>query len=95
MWLLLIRPQQRRVRQHQATVSSLRVGDEIVTAGGLCATVTALDEEKATVMIAPGVEVQILRGAVSQREDPPGAEIEKIEEADSPPELGTDTGETT
>ena len=35
MWALLIRPQQRRMRQHQSVVASLRVGDEVVTAGGI------------------------------------------------------------
>jgi preprotein translocase subunit YajC len=67
MYLLLIRPQQRRMRQHQAVVSSLRAGDEIVTAGGIYGTVVAVDEETMIVEVAPGVELRILRAAVSQR----------------------------
>ena len=71
MWVLLIRPQQRRIRQHQAVVESLRPGDEIVTAGGIYGTVQAIDEEAMTLEVAPGVELRVLRAAVSQRVNPP------------------------
>ncbi len=70
MWVLLIRPQQRRMRQHQEVVSSLRPGDEIVTAGGLYGTIQAIDDEKMTLEIAPGIVVRVLRAAVSQRVSP-------------------------
>ena len=67
MWLLLVRPQQRRVRHHQQLVSSLRVGDEVVTYGGIYGTVTSVDDEAMTLEIAPGVVVRALRSAVNQR----------------------------
>ena len=67
MWALLIRPQQRRLRQHQAVVSSLRAGDEIITAGGIYGRVQSVDDEAMVVEVAPGVELRILRAAVSQR----------------------------
>jgi preprotein translocase subunit YajC len=67
MWVLLIRPQQRRLRQHQAIVGSLRPGDEIVTAGGIYGTVQAIDDETMTLEVAPGVVLRVLRAAVSQR----------------------------
>jgi preprotein translocase subunit YajC len=67
MWALLIRPQQRRMRQHQAVVSSLRPGDEIVTMGGIYGRVQSVDEESMIVQVAPGVELRVLRAAVSQR----------------------------
>ncbi len=67
MWVLLIRPQQRRMRQHQEIVSSLRPGDEIVTAGGIYGTVQSIDDEAMMVEVAPGVELRVLRAAVSQR----------------------------
>jgi preprotein translocase subunit YajC len=70
MWVLLIRPQQRRMRQHQAIVASLRPGDEIVTAGGIYGTVRAIDDEAMLVEVAPGVELRVLRAAVSQRVGP-------------------------
>ncbi|MGH9277924.1 MAG: preprotein translocase subunit YajC [Acidimicrobiales bacterium] len=67
MYVLLIRPQQRRMRQHQAVVSSLRAGDEIVTAGGIYGTVLSVDDETMVLEVAPGVELRVLRAAVSQR----------------------------
>ena len=67
MWVLLIRPQQRRMRQHQQVVSSLRPGDEVVTAGGIYGTVQAIDDEQMTLEVAPGVVIRVLRAAVSQR----------------------------
>lgn len=67
MWVLLIRPQQRRLREHQAVVASLRPGDEIVTAGGIYGTVQSIDDEAMLLRVAPGVELRVLRAAVSQR----------------------------
>ncbi len=65
MWVLLIRPQQRRMRQHQEIVSSLRPGDEIVTAGGLYGTIHTVGEDELTVEIAPGTNVRIAKRAVA------------------------------
>jgi preprotein translocase subunit YajC len=67
MWALLIRPQQRRLRQHQEVVASLRAGDRIVTAGGIYGVVLSVDDEAMTVEVAPGVKLRVLRAAVSQR----------------------------
>ena len=67
MWVLLILPQQRRMKQHQAIVASLQPGDEVVTAGGVYGTITSVDEEPLAVEVAPGVVLRVLRSAVSQR----------------------------
>lgn len=76
MWALLIRPQQRRLRQHQQVVSSLRAGDRIITAGGIYGEIRSVDEDAMVVEVAPGVELRVLRAAVSQRltEDTPAAD---------------------
>ncbi len=74
MWVLLILPQQRRMRQHQAVIASLRVGDEIVTAGGVYGTITSVDDDTLGVEVAPGVVLRVLRNAVSQRVGPPDEE---------------------
>jgi preprotein translocase subunit YajC len=71
MWVLLILPQQRRMRQHQAVIASLEVGDEVVTAGGVYGTITSVDEDTLAVEVAPGVVLRVLRNAVSQRIGPP------------------------
>lgn len=73
-YLLLIRPQQQRVRRQQELMSSISVGDQVVTAGGIVATVTAIDEERAWLEIAPGVTVEFLRQAISRRLEPPTEE---------------------
>ena len=70
MWVLLILPQQRRMKQHQAVVASLRAGDEVVTAGGVYGTITLVDEDTLAVEVAPGIVLRVLRSAVSQRVGP-------------------------
>ena len=67
MWVLLIRPQQRRVRQHQQVVASLVEGDEVVTTGGLIGTVEEINDDVLTVEVAPGVQIKLLRSAVQTR----------------------------
>ena len=67
MWVLLILPQQRRVKQHQAVVASLRAGDEVVTAGGVYGTIVSVDQDTLAVEVAPGLVLRVLRSAVSQR----------------------------
>jgi preprotein translocase subunit YajC len=76
MWVLLILPQQRRMKAHQAVVASLQVGDEVVTAGGVYGTITSVDEETLAVEVAPGVVLRVLRSAVSQRIGPDEDEVD-------------------
>jgi preprotein translocase subunit YajC len=79
MWVLLILPQQRRMRQHQAVIASLRAGDEIVTAGGVYGTIVSVDEETLAVEVAPGIILRVLRNAVSQRIGPDDEPTEEAE----------------
>lgn len=68
MYFLIIRPQQKRVKDHQAMVSALRRGDTIVTTGGLVGKVTkAVDgDTEIEVEIASDVRVKIVRGMVAE-----------------------------
>jgi preprotein translocase subunit YajC len=70
MWVLLILPQQRRMKAHQAVVASLEVGDEILTAGGVYGTITSVDQETLAIEVAPGVVLRVLRSAVTSRIGP-------------------------
>jgi len=70
MWALLILPQQRRMRKHQVVISSLRAGDEVVTAGGVYGVITSVDDETLAVEVAPGVVLRVLRTAVTSRVGP-------------------------
>ena len=68
-WVLFILPQQRRIKEHKATVASLQVGDEVMTTAGLFGTVVALDDEIVTLEVAPGTSLRFARGAIGQRVD--------------------------
>jgi preprotein translocase subunit YajC len=85
MWFLLIRPQRRRQMEQRRMISSLEVGKEVVTAGGLYGTVTSLEGDEVHVLIAPEVEVRIARraiaGVLSDDEEP-----EELESAEEPEE---------
>ena len=66
-WLLLIRPQQKKMKQHRTMVSALRRGDKVVTGGGLFGTVTkVVSDGEVLVEIAEGVKVRVLRGTISE-----------------------------
>ena len=67
MWFLIIRPQQRRVKEHQELVRNVRRGDTIVTTGGIVGKVTkATDDPEIEVEIADGVRVKLVRTMISE-----------------------------
>lgn len=65
-YLLLIRPQQKRQKEHTAMVAALQKGDEVLTSGGVLGKVTKAGEAYINLEIASGVTVKMQRGAVSQ-----------------------------
>ena len=66
MYFLILRPQQKRMREHQDLVKNLRRGDTVVTSGGLVGRVTkVVDDEQIEVEIADGVRVRQVRSMVS------------------------------
>ncbi|HZB38983.1 MAG TPA: preprotein translocase subunit YajC, partial [Beijerinckiaceae bacterium] len=66
MWFLIIRPQQRRVKEHAEMVKNVRRGDTVVTTGGIVGKVTkAVDGEDLEVEIAQGTRVRIVRGMIA------------------------------
>ncbi len=67
MYFLLIRPQQKKVKEHQAMVAALRRGDEVVTQGGLIGKITKVkDDAEVEVELASGVKVRVVRPTISQ-----------------------------
>jgi preprotein translocase subunit YajC len=67
MYFLILRPQQKRMKQHQDMVKSLRRGDIVVTNGGLVGKVTKVtDDEQIEVEISDGVRVRQMRSMVSE-----------------------------
>jgi len=65
-YFLLIRPQQKKAKEHRTMLGALQKGDEVVTAGGMIGRVTKLSDQYATVEIAPGVETPVQRSAIAQ-----------------------------
>lgn len=64
-YFLLIRPQQKRNKEHKEMITNLKKGDRIITSGGIYGRITGLDEATLTVEIADKVRVKVARGNVS------------------------------
>ena len=80
MWLLLIRPQRKRSDQQVAMQDRLRVVDEIITAGGIHATVKSIEEDVLDIEIATGTVVMLDRRAVAAVVSPEEALEDEPEE---------------
>ena len=65
-YFLLIRPQQRRMKQHQEMVGGLKRGDQVVLNSGVIGKVTRVDEGEATLEIAQGVNVKVVKSMISE-----------------------------
>ena len=66
MYFLLIRPQQKRMKEHRTMVDALRRGDQVVTQGGLIGKVTKVTEDgELEVEIADGVKVRVVRQTIA------------------------------
>ncbi len=66
-YLLMIRPQQRRQKEHRALMDSLAEGDRVVTIGGVFGTVRTLDDGRVGIEVATGVVVEFDRAAVARK----------------------------
>ena len=67
MYFLLIRPQQKKMKEHQKMVENLRRGDQVVTQGGLIGKVAKIKEEnEVEVEVAEGVKVRVVRSTIAQ-----------------------------
>lgn len=66
IWFLMIRPQQKRVKEHRKMVEALGKGDEIMTGGGLMGRIVALDDQAVDLEIAKNTVVRIQRNFVTQ-----------------------------
>jgi preprotein translocase subunit YajC len=62
----MIRPQQKRVRDHQAAIAAIKKGDEVITGGGIRGKVTKVTDDEAEVEISQGVRVRVVKGTLSQ-----------------------------
>jgi preprotein translocase subunit YajC len=67
MYFVLIRPQQQRVKAQRALITSLSIGDEVATIGGILGRIVTIDDETATVETTPGTILRVRRTAVAAR----------------------------
>ena len=65
VWLMLVRPQRRRQVNQWAMVDRLKIGDEVLTAGGFFATVTGITDDEVTVELSPGSEARLSKRAIA------------------------------
>jgi preprotein translocase subunit YajC len=64
-YILMIRPQQRRVKEHQAAINAVKKGDDIITGGGIRGRVTKITDDEAEVEIAQGVKIRVIKSTIS------------------------------
>jgi len=92
-YFLLIRPQQRKAKEHKTTLDALRRGDRVVTGGGIIGTVSRVDNaEEVIVDIAEGVRVRVLRSTISSvlaKPDPAAAREAAKQKAEARAKVGT------
>ncbi len=65
-YFLLIRPQQKRAKEHRALLDALKKGDQVVTAGGIHGKVSSIDEAGVTMEVATGVNIKVDKGHIAR-----------------------------
>src|ERR1700712_1912895 len=65
-WFLILRPQQRRQKLHQAAILGVKKGDSVVTAGGLMGKATKVEDAGVEVEIATGVKVRVVKSTIAE-----------------------------
>ena len=65
-YFLLIRPQQKKAKEHRTMLEALQKGDEVVTSGGVVGRIAKLTDQYAAIEIAPSVEINVQRQAIAQ-----------------------------
>lgn len=66
MYFLMIRPQQKRMKQHREMVSALQKNDKVVTQGGILGKVTSVNDDEVEVEIAKDVRIRVVRSTIAQ-----------------------------
>ena len=88
-YFLLIRPQKRRVEAHRELVESVKVGEEVVTIGGMFGRVRAVEDEALQIEVADGTVIRFIKSAVARRVSDDADEATETEE----PVVRTENGE--
>jgi preprotein translocase subunit YajC len=67
MYFIMIRPQQKQLKEHRALLGALKKGDEVVTSGGMLGKIHLVDERTVTLEVASGVRVRVLKTSISAK----------------------------
>jgi preprotein translocase subunit YajC len=67
LWLFLVVPQQRRMREQRELINRLEPGDEVMTTAGIYGKIVELSDDNMYLQVAPGVELRFARGAVARK----------------------------
>jgi preprotein translocase subunit YajC len=66
MYFLMIRPQQKKLKEHKAMVEALRRGDQVITSGGMIGKVVKVADGEVEVELAPNVKVRVVKNTIAQ-----------------------------
>jgi preprotein translocase subunit YajC len=72
-WLLILRPQMKKQKDHQTKIETIKKGDQVLTGGGIVGKVVRVDEHYADVEIAQGIKVKVLKSTISDLIPPTGS----------------------
>jgi preprotein translocase subunit YajC len=72
-YFMLIRPQQRKAKEHRAMLSEVKQGDRVVAAGGIVGTIRRVDDDTLSLQVADNVVIKVDKGSVSKRLTAPDA----------------------
>lgn len=66
-WFMIMRPQQRRMKEHKALLSNVKQGDKVVAAGGILGTVRRVDDDQLHLQVADNVVIKVDKGSVTKK----------------------------
>ncbi len=69
-YFLLIRPQQKKTKEHREMITNLRKGDRVITTGGIYGRITGMDENRVTLEISDKVRIKLVRGNIAGLDQP-------------------------
>jgi preprotein translocase subunit YajC len=84
VYLLLIRPQRQQQRRHAEMLDNLKVGDEVITAGGIYGDVTEVQSDRVSLEIAEDVEIEVAKRAIASVVPPEEQTADEPEDAEEP-----------
>lgn len=76
-YLIFIRPQQKRQKEHKQLIEELKAGDRVITIGGFKGVITKVKDDSFMMKVAPEMEVEVIKSAVGRRETVQGSEEKK------------------